>query len=133
MIKNHPHYMGKRWFRTGTLANHVVEESGAEMETMKFDKPTIWNVGNCGVRGVVNGNDMEVTTNSVMLSIKGKGLTRSIRPSQIEDHADVPNSNGLVVVDPKRRRLEEGEIVGCDTEPINEEVSNLMVLQKNGS
>ena len=108
MIKNHPHCGGERWFRTGTLADHVLEESGAEMETMKFDKPTVWNVGNCGVRGVVNGNDMEVTTNSVMLSIKGKGLTRSIRPSQIEDDADVPKSNGLVVVDPKRRRLEEG-------------------------
>ena len=70
MIKNHPHYEGERWFRTGTLANHVVEESDVEMETMKFDKPTVWNVGNYGVRGVVNGNDMEVTTNSVMFSIK---------------------------------------------------------------
>ena len=55
----------------------------------------------------VNGNDMEVTVDYLILSIKGKELTRSIRSSQIEDHADVPNSNGLVMVDPKRRQLEE--------------------------
>ena len=63
-----------------------------------------------------------------MLSIKGKGFTRSIGPSQIEDHANVLNSNGLVVVDPKRQRLEEGEIAGFDTDPISEEVNSMMVL-----
>ena len=74
-------YGSERWFRTSPSTDHAIEGSCAEVETMKIDKPTVWNVGNYGVRSGVNGNDMEVTTKSVMLSIKGKALTRSIGPS----------------------------------------------------